>query len=227
MLADLRRLRGHEWVDHYDATLSDDYGAIPLVSLDGRTSGKDAQLPVGLDEYDRYRPTELLGQLPYFAKLLDYFQCPKGRTRIMKLAPGASIGAHRVIANEVACFAFNHVRLHIPIVTNDKVFFFVGNQRLHMMEGRLYYVNFVKKHHVRNDGAHHRIHLVMDLRVNDWLRNIFPPLSFLEAAENSLYRAALPPYWSLLKARGRLERRFWQNYEGSTAQKLLATLRGR
>jgi hypothetical protein len=227
MLRDIQRCKSQDWLDHYDEGLSEDYGAIPLVSLDGRLDGADAQRPLPLSEYHRYQPTRFANELPYFRKIMDAVQCPKGRTRIMKLAPGAKIASHRDIAEEVACFEFDHVRLHIPIQTNDKVFFYVGDERLHMAPGRLYYVNFIKKHWVHNGGDNMRTHLVMDLRVNDWLRSIFPPHSTLEKVEAKVVTSVLPAHWALMKFKTRSIRRFWNAYEGSTVQSAYHRLRGK
>jgi hypothetical protein len=45
--------------------------------------------------------------------------------RILKLAPGAAISKHTDRGPECGCLAFNRVRLHVPIPTNDKVTFLV------------------------------------------------------------------------------------------------------
>src|SRR5581483_1243962 len=104
-----------------------------------------------------------------FTEILNGFKCPHGRIRIMKLMPGCGIGEHRDIDVEVANVAFRKVRLHIPIQTNPDVEFLVDGKRIHMKRGGLYYVNFSKVHSVRNNGQEVRIHLVMDLEINDWL----------------------------------------------------------
>ena len=128
------------------------------------------------------------------------------------------INEHRDVGAEVGCVAFGQVRLHVPIITNDRVTFFVGGEKIKMQAGRLYYVNFTKRHYVRNDGSEARIHLVMDLKVNDWLAQYFPPLTHWEHCENAVARKTLPVYWRMRWQRVRLQRQFWKHYEGSRVQ---------
>jgi hypothetical protein len=223
MRAELKKLENLRWLDHYDKALAAGWKAIPLVSRHGRMDGPESQRWGDLRDFAR---TPVVEQLPYFREILGAFACPHGRIRVLKLMPGTGIGLHRDIANEVACFAFNQVRLHIPIVTNDKVTFFVGNEQIRMQPGRLYYVNFIKKHWVRNDGSEPRVHLVLDLRVNDFLRKVFPPVSLTERAENFLVRNTLPALWKLGSVKHGLMTYFWKKYEGSVLQRVSHRLRG-
>ncbi|MBV9346158.1 MAG: aspartyl/asparaginyl beta-hydroxylase domain-containing protein [Gammaproteobacteria bacterium] len=219
MRADLDRLTSSEsWLDHYDSGLSTDFRAILLKSKGGETSGPKSQLPAW--DFADFRRTVYVDRLPYFRELMDQIQCPQGRMRILRLAPGCVIGEHRDVGAEVGCLAFGQVRLHVPIITNDRVTFFVGGERIRMQAGRLYYVNFSKRHYVRNDGAEARIHLVMDLKVNDWLKQAFPPSTRWEEYEEALARATWPTYWRMRQYRVRAERQFWKHYEGSRVQAL-------
>ncbi len=224
MKQELRILDSYRWLDHYDKKLADGWTAIPLVSHDGSMTSTESQR---IGKMGSYRRTPIVEQLPYFRSILDAFQCPHGRIRIMKLLPGTIIRAHRDICDEVACFAFNQVRLHIPIITNDRVVFTVGGEQLHLRPGRLYYVNFAKVHYVRNDGSEPRIHLVLDLQVNDFLRSVFPPLSMGERVENFAVRHTLPMLWHLLAARVAASKAFWRCYEGSLVQQLSHKVRRR
>jgi hypothetical protein len=222
MKAELQVLQKQRWLDHYDRALADGWTAIPLNSWDGSMDTAESQR---LGTMGQYKRTPIVDQLPYFREILDAFQCPQGRIRVMKLLPGTIIRAHRDIYDEVACYAFDQVRLHIPIVTNDKVVFTVGGENLHLRPGRLYYVNFAKVHYVRNDGREPRLHLVMDLKVNDFLRRVFPPLSLAERVENAVVRRTLPILWWALQAKVDSTKWFWRTYEGSVVQKLRHKLR--
>jgi hypothetical protein len=224
MRADLDGLTSGGWLHHYDAGLSTDFRAILLKSKHGETSGPMSQRPAW--DFDDFERTPYVDRLPYFREIMDSLQCPQGRMRILRLAAGASIKAHRDVGAEVGCIAFRQVRLHVPIITNDQVTFFVGGERFHMKEGRLYYANFAKTHAVRNDGSEARVHLVMDLQVNDWLAQYFPQFTPWEKVENAFARTTWPTYWKARQARVRAERRFWEQYEGSRLQAIRHRLRG-
>jgi hypothetical protein len=224
MTSELRVLEKSQWVDHYDRTVSTGWTAIPLVSRDGTMNDADSQR---VGKFGSCKRTPILDELPYFREIVDAFQCPLGRVRISRLMPGTIIRAHRDVGEEAASFACNQVRLHIPIITNNKVTFIVGGEQLRLLTGRLYYVNFSKKHAVRNDGTEARVHLILDLQVNDFLRFVFPPLSLIERAECVALRHALPFVWRLQAIKPAVERWFWANYEGSRLQRLRHAVRGR
>jgi hypothetical protein len=212
------------WLGHYDKGLSKGWRAILLNSRHGDLSGPESQRPAW--DFSEFRRTAHVEKLPYFKEVLDGFRCPQGRMRILRLAPGGGIGLHRDVGAEVGCLAFNQVRLHVPIITNEKVTFFVGGERIRMKEGRLYYVNFSKTHMVRNEGDEARLHLVMDLKVNDWLAQFFPKPSAWEQVEYASARATWPTFWKIRQARVRAETRFWKHYNGSLVQRTVHRLRG-
>jgi hypothetical protein len=211
-------LKNESWLGHYDPTLSREWKAILLVSLDGKTIDEESQR--GSYEMSRMKRTEIVSKLPYFEEILDNFKCPHGRIHILKLSPGAGINMHRDIGHEAANIALKKVRLHIPIYTNDDVTFFVGGEKIKMIPSNLYYVNFSKSHYVKNEGTEDRIHLVLDLDVNDWLMQFFPKLSALEKAEHMVARVVLPIHWKLLSIYGKSGRLFWTWYKQSIVRKL-------
>jgi hypothetical protein len=224
MKADLESLQSSAvWLSHYDQGLSAGWRAILLHSKNGEVSGPESQRPSW--DFSDYRRTPYVNQLPYFSSILDALQCPQGRIRILRLAPGGGIGVHRDVGAEVGCLAFNQVRLHVPIVTNDQVTFFVGGERIKMRPGRLYYVNFSKPHYVKNEGKEARLHLVMDLKVNEWLAQFFPAPSRFERLEYAFARLTWPTYWRLRRRRVRAETAFWKHYNGSWPQKLMHRVR--
>jgi hypothetical protein len=226
MKADLERFQNSEaWLSHYDNALSQGWRAILLKSKNGDVSGPQAQFPSW--DFSDYRRTPYVDQLPYFRELMDELQCPQGRMRIMRLAPGMVINMHYDIGAEVGCLAFRQVRLHVPIVTNDRVTFFVGGEKIKMQAGRLYYVNFSKRHYVRNDGDEPRTHLVMDLKVNDWLAQYFPKPERWEQVEFAAARAIWPTFWRVRRWRVKMTRVFWKHYEGSQAQAAVHRIRGK
>lgn len=215
---EVRTLDGKNWISHYDVNLADGWTTIPLVSHDGTFDQVDSQR---LGTWGAYKRTPYLDELPYFRELLDAFQCPHGRIRIMKLLPGTEIRTHRDTFDEVSDYAFGQVRLHIPIFTNDKVIFTVGGKNYHLAEGRLHYVNFSKPHYVRNDGDATRVHLVLDLKVNDFLAAVFPELSWWQKLECAVTRATYPLLvWAPLRYRTQIYDSLWRTYDGSFVQRL-------
>jgi hypothetical protein len=222
MKADLAKLDSEKWLDHYDKGLAYGWTAIPLVTHDGSMDDSESQR---ISKDGQYKRTQVVEKMPYFRSILDAFDCPHQRIRILKMLPGTVIKPHRDIRAEVASLAFNKVRLHIPIITNEKVTFIVGGEKLKLSPGRLYYADFSKVHSVRNDGDAPRLHLVLDLEVNDFLRKVFPDRTLFDRAEQFVVRTTLPRWWQLLNARRVLANVFWENYDQSALQRLLQRFR--
>lgn len=214
----------HSWVGHYDPSLADGWTAVPLVSHDGTMDRVDSQR---VGKWGQYQRTAICEKLPYTSHLLDSLKCPHGRIRIMRMEPGTIIRPHRDVFEEVANYAFDQVRLHIPVFTSPKVAFVVGGKPLHLQEGRMYYVNFSKSHYVRNDGTEMRTHLVMDVKINDWLRNVFPPESLTGRVANLVERNTLPAAWYMGSAREFSRKIFWSLYEDSWVQNVRHRMRAR
>jgi hypothetical protein len=196
MQAELSALESLKWIDHYDRKISNGWASLLLSSRDGTTDQRASMKP---GTYGRFQRTPLVDRLPYFRAILDAFQCPIGRVRISKMLPHTFIGAHRDIGREAAGLAFGQVRLHLPIVTNDQVRFVVGGKVFRLFAGRLYYLDFTKLHSVYNDGDGDRIHLILELRVNDFLRRMFPDPTPRERLELLTARYTMPLIWPILK----------------------------
>ncbi len=100
------------------------------------------------------------------------------RIRFMRLAPdGGELTRHADITDRDAGVQDGKIaRLHIPIRTSPLVTFFGWNERGHQIErhlpaGALCYLDQRKPHRVRNgDPTVDRVHLVLDMRCNDVLR---------------------------------------------------------
>lgn len=99
--------------------------------------------------------------------------------------PGEDIYWHY---DENESFDSGTVRLHIPVITNENVALQICHQTLRWKEGELWYGDFSFPHRVRNLGQKTRIHLVLDLVVNEWLESQFPSALFEEQYERALAR---------------------------------------
>jgi hypothetical protein len=132
--------------------------------------GKNSVFPSspGLDQYQE---TEHLRQTPYFKEILDELKCPKEVVRILFLPPGGHIKDHFDFHTN---FQFGLVRLHIPILTNPDVAFIIEGHRMKWNPGELWYGDFSRVHSVKNDSQLVRVHIVMDVLINDFLLSLFP-----------------------------------------------------
>ena len=80
------------------------------------------------------------------------------RATLVRLQAGGSIAEHRDMN-----FSLTHShRVHLPIVTNDEVWFSVGSETINMREGQLYEINNRRLHSVENKGSDDRVHLILD-----------------------------------------------------------------
>lgn len=78
------------------------------------------------------------------------------RCLFVRLRPNGLILPHVDEGHEVS-----H-RIHVPILTNDQVFFTVDGERLHMRPGEIWEINNSRLHYVENRGAEERVHLVLN-----------------------------------------------------------------
>lgn len=80
------------------------------------------------------------------------------RIMLAKIDPGGVIHPH-VDAGPAA--GFPH-KIHVPVVTNNNVSFFINGRHYHLEVGMAYEVNNRVMHSVRNDGITPRIHLIFE-----------------------------------------------------------------
>ncbi len=131
-----------------------------------------------------YLDTEHMQNFPSVKKLLSDLQCEQMSVRFLNLQAGAIIKPHR--DNELA-FEKGEARLHFPILTNPEVEFYIEDDRIILAEGDCWYINANLPHHVSNNGTTDRIHLVVDCKVNSWLKNIIntaAEISFKDDTDN-------------------------------------------
>jgi hypothetical protein len=155
------------------------WSAIPLVSLGGGVEADSLRYQKGI-----YKKTPVLERCPYFEEIVESFRCRWQRIRLMRLEPGTNIHEHRDPGDS---WALGQVRMHVPIITHDEVYFYLDGQRLIMQPGELWYCDFSRPHRVSNRSPIARVHLVLDLVANDWLRGMFPTESLAERVGNWVY----------------------------------------
>lgn len=123
--------------------------AVPLISRDGGDND---------DMQGAMRPTAHLANAPYLGQVMSSFGEVLGRSRLMRLAPGAEVSLHV----DFNYHWYTRVRIHIPVITNPRVIFFCGRERLHMKAGECWIFNSWNRHRVVNAGSENRVHLVLD-----------------------------------------------------------------
>lgn len=116
---------------------------------------------------------------PYIGHILNMLPAKKERVRLMKLAPsGGVLDRHTDQTDKyLGTQDGDIIRLHIPIFTNDGVFFsswdWDGNEvTAQMREGELWYLDIRKPHRATNGGKTERVHLVIDVIANNNIRGM-------------------------------------------------------
>ncbi len=164
---DLNRVHPTEWIPHINRKHYDgEWSGAALRSIDGAADNLVPDAPTS----SAFRDTQLLVRCRYLQDVLSTFKCPLQSVRLLRLHADSNIAEH---VDHALDFEDGEVRIHVPIVTNDKVRFYLDGARLVMAPGECWYTNVNLPHSVENDSFEDRIHLVLDCRVNDWLRELF------------------------------------------------------
>jgi quercetin dioxygenase-like cupin family protein len=164
---DVASLDAANWKLHYQKLhYEGDWSAVPLRSVEGNADN----IIISPLNNSIYSDTFFLEHCPYIKELLNNFNCPLMAVRLLKLNAGAVIKEHR---DAELCFEKGEVRLHIPVVTDEKVAFYLEGERITLKEGECWYMNFNLPHNINNFSTVDRIHLVIDAKVNDWVKTLF------------------------------------------------------
>ena len=164
--ADLGRIPPGQWVAHFNRGYYEgEWRGLALRSTTGRAN----QLFTSERETAEAADTPILGQCPYFRQVLAAFECPIHAARLLSLGPGSKILEH---TDDFLGGEDGLLRVHVPVVTDRRVEFFVGGRRLMMAEGEAWCIDFSLPHRVSNRSDKDRVHLVIDCRVNGWLEEL-------------------------------------------------------
>ena len=80
------------------------------------------------------------------------------RVMLARMAPGGVIHPHK---DQNPAAKWPH-KIHVPLLTNDQVTFFVDGTGYHLAEGQAVEVNNMGVHGVSNRGSTNRIHLIFE-----------------------------------------------------------------
>ncbi len=164
--ADLQCFATGDWIDHF---VRQNYeGSWSVIPLRGPA---DATHPVRMIYSDPtctdFADTPFLTRTTYLPEVLRRFACPLAAVRLMKLSCGSLIREHTDLDLDAEG---ETARLHIPVQTHSGVEFVLNDTPILMNEGECWYLGLCDPHRVTNEGPDDRIHLVIDVTVNDWLR---------------------------------------------------------
>ncbi len=145
--AEVSALPVEAWISHPDQVAGN--SAARLISADGQETDS---------VHGQMLPTRWLAGTPYLRQVLAGFGVVWGRSRLMRLAPGASVPEHA----DINYHWHTRVRLHIPVFTQPEVRFHCDGQSVHMAAGEAWIFDNWRRHHVENKANSERIHLVAD-----------------------------------------------------------------
>lgn len=164
--ADLALIPQHEWTPHYNRNdFGGDWRGVALRSSNGQITTLNASFTPASTFCD----TPLMVRCSYFRQVVSAFLCPLKSVRLLSLAAGSFIREH---TDNALVYEDGEMRIHIPVQTSAEVEFYVAGERLLFEEGSSYYVNVNLPHRITNRSSAERVHLIIDVEVNDWVHNL-------------------------------------------------------
>ena len=103
-------------------------------------------------------PTPHLLACPYLMQVLETLGGTWGRSRLMRLSGDSEVTPHV----DTDYYWRDHMRVHVPIVTQPTVRFICGDEEVNMKAGECWVFDTWTLHSVHNDATRSRIHLVAD-----------------------------------------------------------------
>lgn len=165
LAADLATLERDPWQPHFvHDNYRGDWSAIALRAAAGETH--PIRLIYANPAATEWVDTPLMARVPAMRAAVAALCCPVQSVRLMRLGPGSAILPHDDL--DLAAEA-GRARLHLPITTNPGVRFVLNGLAVPMAPGELWYLRLSDTHAAVNEGASPRVHLVIDVVVNDWL----------------------------------------------------------
>ena len=127
--AELQILTPEDWVPHFNKPYYEgEWSGVALRSVDG-VAGRLYPDPTA---QHAFADTPILTRLPYMREVMDTMQCTKEAVRLLKLRAGSSIREHK---DYNLGFEDGEIRIHVPIMTDPRVEFYVNGERIVMDEG--------------------------------------------------------------------------------------------
>lgn len=155
----LNNINEDDWyVDDYrrDAYNMQDTESIPIFHSD--KCGKNPKAIWSIKKrplFDKYYP--LIE--PILEKFKDYYDYNHHASFLSRVKPYGSIGVH----SDVGEFLERCHRIHVPIQTNENVFYWINGRQYNWLRGKSYEFDNTLQHAVFNKSNQYRIHLVINL----------------------------------------------------------------
>lgn len=160
---ELKALESECWVGHFvKHNYEGDWSVLPLTAPKGREH--PILMASAIPGDHEFISTPFLEKSSYLKEVLGSFQTQLRSARLMRLGPNSEIKEHRDFDLDE-----KEVRIHIPILTNSKVLFFLNGVKVHMNSGECWYLKLSNPHRVLNQSEEERVHLVIDMVLNSWL----------------------------------------------------------
>ncbi len=170
--ADLNRIETDSWIAHVNTrAYNGGWDVFPLRCSAEHLDAHPILQSFAIEMVNNWHNLPVLEQCPGLhavLQMLESHQIKVYSMRLMRLHAGAEITEHR---DQGVGLEHGEIRLHVPIQTNTLVEFKVNGKQAIMQPGELWYINADQPHSVTNRGNTDRIHLVIDMAVNDWLRS--------------------------------------------------------
>ena len=145
--AEIAQFPESEWRAHPQGFAGN--SALILVSHDGGEND---------DTMGAMGPAPRLARCPYVQQVMGSFQTVIGRSRLMRLEPGAEVTPH----TDIDFYWRERIRIHVPIVTDPSVRFNCHGLEIHMAQGEAWIFDNWRPHNVINASGIRRVHLVID-----------------------------------------------------------------
>ena len=148
LAGEVSRIPESAWRPHPQGYPGND--ALPLITTNGD--------PASDARNGAMAPTPHLLACSYLMQVLDALGATWGRSRLMRLSGAAEVTPHV----DTDYYWRDHMRVHVPIVTQPTVRFLCGGEAVNMAAGECWIFDTWSLHSVHNDAARSRIHLVAD-----------------------------------------------------------------
>ncbi len=130
------------------------------------------QIPLVWPVKEGLKQHALLAECPTFQAIFESFPGRLMDAALARLGPGGWVKEHRDISGGVA---MGIARFHVPVRTHAAVEIYVGGERCRMGEGEVWSLDTTYKHRLKNMSDVWRVHLILDVEMNDDIRALYPP----------------------------------------------------